>query len=586
MSNTDAEFDEFLQDVSSSTSKRKAAYKRLPEMMAMLSFQQMITLVPIFHHALGSPNDPHVVALVSNILPLIRRLYSTDNDDYRTQAMLLVAPLTEMLVNAPKSSKKAAVKCLKKVVPVLLERDFRGYVYSISKALLLDDSDPQNQVLGIVLVTSMLPRIDQKEKISLLLPKLPDLLMSKNLPLRKQTIKMYTALATQLPIDYVNGMIVPAIVCGANDKDFIVRKKTSESIISIASIATEGKSNLIRPFFSLVQDANKPNAIATLRLLPSFLSLIESNLANQYADTILTVLLQLAKDTVRLFPDAPTAVGKSLVSIINYFLNTHHDDVLTIVTTLAESNAIGARYSVGVCFQLFVPFIRAEKTRGQFLAMFDSLLKDQKVVQLAAIGALADVIGIVNQEQKQRYLTSFMSFMDDPFWRVRLQIASFSVGESVDVLGHCFKLLNDPMAATRSTAAKITAQVYLQASPSFREKVKNNFIVLSKRNYHRRKVILEFVVWVFAGTTKYEESIAILEKFYLTYLSLCADDPIPNVRLHLCHSIRLISTKYPQYLDESTTHDTICQLMADDDTDVEHIANEYFRSHVLKKSNL
>ncbi|EKE38099.1 hypothetical protein ENUP19_0304G0038 [Entamoeba nuttalli] len=586
MTNTEMEFKEFIESIKSTGPKRKAAYKSLGELTPKLSFEEILELIPLFHDSLGDSENSQIVYLIQNLLPVIRKLYVSDTEEYRIQAMLLVAPLTELVVNSPKAIKKATVKCLKRVIPMLNETDFRGYVYSVSKALLMDDSDCQNQVFGLVLVDAMLPRLSEEEKIQLLLPKLPDLLMSKDLSLRKNTIKTYSLLSTQLPIEYIDGMIVPAIVCGANDKDFIVRKKASECITSIAEIAVDSKSNLIRPFFSLVQDANKPNAIVSLKQIPHFLHIIGKKLANQYSKEILPILVNLSSDTVRLFPDAPTSVGKSLVSIINFYMETKSETVFTIVKNLANSGAIGARYSVGVCFQLFMPYVKAEDTRAFFLELYDSLLKDEKVVQLAAISSLADVIGIVNPEYKERYMKSFMSFMEDPFWRVRLQIASSfsrvvqSVGESVDVQTYLFKLLNDPMAATRSKAAEVTAQVYMISSKEFKQKVRNNFIVLSKRNYHRRKIIIEFISWIFGEVKSMDEGLAILDNFFMPFFLLCVDDPVPNVRIHLCHAIYLISSKYPNFIQISNVRDCCYQLMADDEQDVSSIAKELFETQL------
>ncbi|ELP91073.1 hypothetical protein EIN_268090 [Entamoeba invadens IP1] len=580
-SNTD-EFKGFVESIKKTNPKRKSAYKTLNDLTPKLTFEQLVELVPTFRDYLASKDDPTTSSLISNLLPVIRKLYVSENEEYHTQAMLLVAPLTELLVNGQKSIKKSTVKCLKRVIPMLNENDFRGYVYSVAKALLLDDSDCQNQSFGLALVDAMLPRLTNDEKIQLLLPKLPDLLVSKDLSLRKSTIKTYALLSTQLPTDYVDGMIVPAIVCGANDKEFVVRKKASECIADICEIAVENKSNLIRPFFSLVQDANKPNAIVSLKQIPRFLHIVGSKLANQYSKEILPILVALSADTVRLFPDAPTSVGLSLSSIILFFMEKETETVFTIVKNLASSTATGARYSVGTCFQLFMPYVKAMDSRNFFLGVYDNLLKDEKVVQLAAISSLADVIGIVTPELKQRYMKCFMSFMEDPFWRVRLQIASSfgrvvkCVGESVDVQNYLFKLLNDPMAATRSKAAEVTAQVFTISSKEFQDKIRSNFIVLSKRNYHRRKVIVEFVAFVFGQAESMDDALAKLDNFYMPFFLQRADDPVPNVRIHLCHAIHLIASKYPQIMENEKIKERCFQLLADDDEDVAGVASGLF----------
>lgn len=319
-----------------------------------------------------------------------------------------------------------------------------------------------------------------------------------------------------------------------------------------------------------------------MKQIPHFLQVIGKDLANEYSKEILPVLVVLSADRVRLFPEAPTSVGQSLVSIINFYMETESETVFTIVKNLSDSGAVGARYSVGVAFRLFMPFVKAEETRKFFLDLYDSLLKDQKVVQLAAISSLADVIGIVTPEHKQRYLRSFMNFMDDPFWRVRLQIASSfsrvvtSIGESVDVNSYLYKLLNDPMAATRSKAAQVTAQVFLIASPEFRESIRNNFVVLSKKNYHRRQTVVEFIAWVFGSTRSFDDAMQILNKFFIPFFMSCSDDPVANVRMHVCHAIALIHSKYPEFIEYSSIHDLCCNLLADDDEDVASSAKEAF----------
>ena len=132
----------------------------------------------------------------------------------------------------------------------------------------------------------------------------------------------------------------------ANDKDLLVRKKTASVIAEIAEIAVESKANLIRPFFSLVQDSNKPNAVLCLKGIPTFMGILGREMCNKYSKEILPILVQLSQDTVRLYPDAPSSIGQALVSIINFYMETETEIILQIIKNLSKSGAIIARYSV------------------------------------------------------------------------------------------------------------------------------------------------------------------------------------------------------------------------------------------------
>ena len=583
---SEEEFQTFFESVRTTGSKRKSAYKLIPDLVPKLTFEQILEIVPIFHDIISDGQDANITHLIGNLLHVIKRLYVSENEEYRIQAMNLVAPLTELSMNGPKSIRKPTVKCLKKVVPMLNEEDFRGYIFNVAKQLLLDDDDYQNQQHGLILIDAMLPRLKDEEKINLLLPKLPDLLVSKEAPLRKSAIKTYSLLAKQLSVDYVDGLIVPAIVCGANDKDLNVRRKTASVIGEIAQIGNESKSNLIRPFFNLVQDANKQNANLCLKEIPTFLGILGKEMCNKYSKFILPILVNLSQDTVRLYPDAPSSIGQALISIINFYMDTETETILQIIKNLSVSGAVVARFCVGNSFQYFMKYVKNKELTDFFLDVYDSLLKDTKLIQLSAITSLPDIITIVSEEKKNHYMKAFMGLMEDPFWRVRYQLAStFSgvikaVGESLQIQQHLFQLLNDQMAATRSKAAEVCAEIFFIASDEFKEKITENFITLSNGNYHRRKVIIEFISWYFGLVETLEKGLNEMEKFYMNFLYERVDDPIANVRIHLCHAINLIGSKFEEFVKLEKVKEIMNKLVSDEDDDVKEVANGFFKKYI------
>ena len=71
-----------------------------------------------------------------------------------------------------------------------------------------------------------------------------------------------------------------------------------------------------------------------MKQIPQFLRMVGPELANKYCQYILPEVEKLAKDNVRLFPDAPNAVGQSLEILCRYYFKTEQESVLRIVDSL------------------------------------------------------------------------------------------------------------------------------------------------------------------------------------------------------------------------------------------------------------
>ena len=75
---SEEDFQQFFENVKTTGSKRKSAYKLIPELVPKLSFDQILQVVPIFHDIISDGQDANITHLIENLLHVIRRLYISE----------------------------------------------------------------------------------------------------------------------------------------------------------------------------------------------------------------------------------------------------------------------------------------------------------------------------------------------------------------------------------------------------------------------------------------------------------------------------------------------------------------------------